>query len=728
MPSETQRESGTNLYAGHEPTPGVDGVGEAVPDLNHTGESVSDRQAARQASRDPHRPCESAPETYLFIAGCPRSGTSAVAFLLNEHPQVALGFERFKRTRALLEPFHFTPSQFFSPVLAETDIRGELLYRRLSERWHGGGVTVVGDKVPLYWRVLPELLERFPRGRLVLLVRNPLDVAASFDRRARDPGDWWPAENDRTLAATMWNEALARARESELAGHGEHILLLPYEPLLAGEERWLRALLAFAGLPSSARVTAEHHRLAARWSARRSEPEEPGLVSEPELISYMEARRDRELEEWARARMERQLEDAAVHLALNGRRGESQAQLGAEPSHSEEGSSIEELPLAASELHEREAERAQLLAEMRRAGARLHDEAEVLERRLLEQSRELLRRGAQLRGATPQTGGFPGAGGRVTFILPHQRHTTGGVYAIEQFARHLAPSLEVSAVVRDAAVQPIAGVRVRSTAELDVHTLPAADVLVYPADMDAERLLELPEALGRPVMLLQGYGTPGSPVVRANLARGADTVAIAHWLVEDAVRQGASCVYVPYGLDRHLFRPGPPAAERPPRVSLMTHRLDWKGLADALEAVALVRTARPDVEVVCFGVEPVGDAGRFLPSPTRAEVAALQRSCAVHLVASWEEGFGMTGAEAIACGAALATTDTRGSRDYALDGATALVSPPRDPRALADNVLRLLDDAPLREHLVTAGQHHLRGVMPPWPEAARRMALALLER
>src|ERR1700691_148622 len=99
-------------------------------------------------------------ERYLFVAGCPRSGTSALAFLLNEHAGIALGFERFKRIRGLLEPFHFTPSQFFSPVLAETDIQGELLYRRLYERWQSGSVTVIGDKVPLYWRVLPELPAR----------------------------------------------------------------------------------------------------------------------------------------------------------------------------------------------------------------------------------------------------------------------------------------------------------------------------------------------------------------------------------------------------------------------------------------------------------------------------------------------------------------------------------------------------------------------------------------
>jgi glycosyltransferase involved in cell wall biosynthesis len=157
----------------------------------------------------------------------------------------------------------------------------------------------------------------------------------------------------------------------------------------------------------------------------------------------------------------------------------------------------------------------------------------------------------------------------------------------------------------------------------------------------------------------------------------------------------------------------------------MTHSLDWKGLEDALEAVALVRERRPEVQVTLFGTEPVEGVGTYVASPSHSEVAALLRASAVHVVASWEEGFGLTGAEAMACGAALATTDTKGSRDYAIDGHTALVSAPRDPRALAHNVVRLLEDVELRACLVAAGQRHLRAAMPPWGEAARRMALAL---
>jgi hypothetical protein len=315
---------------------------------------------------------------------------------------------------------------------------------------------------------------------------------------------------------------------------------------------------------------------------------------------------------------------------------------------------------------------------------------------------------------------------RLTFVLPHQRPTTGGVYVVEQHARALACSAHVALAVRDPQLRPLPGVSVRFAEQLDEDCLPPADVLVYPADTrDAAALLRLPAERGRPVMLFQGYGTPGSPVVRANLASAREVVAVAHWLVEEAIRYGARCAYVPHGLDRETFAPGPPSSERAARITVMTHRLDWKGVADAIQAIELVRTARPDVEAVLFGIEPVHGLGTFVERPTRDQVGELLRSSAVHIVASWEEGFGLTGAEAIACGAALATTETKGSRDYALHRTTALVSPPRAPGALAANVLELLEDAELRTRLVTAGQRRLRELLPSWPESSRRLADAL---
>gem|GEM_PF-711519 len=632
---------------------------------------------------------------YLFIAGCPRSGTSALTFLLNEHPQLAIGFERYKRLRASLDPFHFKAEQLFSPLTAETDIRGELLYERLRTRWESGSVKVTGDKVPLYTRVLPQLLDRFPGVRVLVLVRDPLEVARSFRRRAADPHDWWPAENDHTLAVRMCNEALASVQALDARQDAGSVALLPYEALFRGDQRWLEMMVEFVGVPLTARLRAEHERLAQRWQAQPGEALAPAQT----LKDYVESHRDAQLEQWAAARMERQLERAGAPLA---------------PSPDEE-----EPPLSAEEVKQREQERAQLLGEMRRPGQRTQDELEVLERRYVEQAGEMARRGEQLARTAP-------AKLRVTFLAPHQRPTSGGVYVIEQFARHLAEEAEVCIAVRERPSRQIAGVEVRWAQALNETTLPQADVLVYPADMpDAALLDELPSKLGRQVLFFQGYGTPGSPVVEANLAAAHESVAIARWLVELMLARGKQCAYVPQGLDGEVFAAGPPQSQRAARVSLMTHHLDWKGAEDALQALALVRARRPEVEPALFGTERIAQGGAFLASPSRPQVAALLRSSAVHLVASWEEGFGLGGAEALACGAALATTDTKGSRDYAINEHTALVSAPRDPEALAHNIVRLLEDVELRTRLVAAAQRHLRTAMPPWQEAARRMAFAL---
>ena len=96
-------------------------------------------------------------------------------------------------------------------------------------------------------------------------------------------------------------------------------------------------------------------------------------------------------------------------------------------------------------------------------------------------------------------------------------------------------------------------------------------------------------------------------------------------------------------------------------------------------------------------------------APNQTQLAEdLYDRCSVFLQSSVWEGFGFTAVEAMACGCTLATTDNEGSRDYALPGRTALVSPPTDAVALADSVERLLTDDSLRIRLAEAGRAHVR--------------------
>ena len=84
-------------------------------------------------------------------------------------------------------------------------------------------------------------------------------------------------------------------------------------------------------------------------------------------------------------------------------------------------------------------------------------------------------------------------------------------------------------------------------------------------------------------------------------------------------------------------------------------------------------------------------------------VEELYNAARIFLWTSEVEGFGLPPLEAMACGAALVTTDNGGSRDYAIPAETALVASYPDTDGLVAAVLRLLDDDAERIRLATAG-------------------------
>jgi glycosyltransferase involved in cell wall biosynthesis len=318
---------------------------------------------------------------------------------------------------------------------------------------------------------------------------------------------------------------------------------------------------------------------------------------------------------------------------------------------------------------------------------------------------------------------------RLTFIAPHQdTATAGGVFAIEQFAAHLASVMKVSLVVRQGETRPLDGVTVTRSETLSADTLPDADAtILYINAPNSDGFFTLPPSKGERLLFLQGFRILGDEMIRSRLRLGLGVLCCSSWLAEEARSFGSPSWHVPYGLDFDTFFPGPPATERPNVVSMLCHRIDWKGTSDGLAALSLVKEARPETELRLFGVEPPGFTSTFLSHPSRPQVADLLRQSAVFVCPSWEEGFGMPGLEALACGAALATTDTKGSRDYAFHDQTALVSPPRAPALLAENISRLLDDVQLRERLCAGGLEYARAHYKPWPDAARVFGDAVLE-
>ena len=79
----------------------------------------------------------------------------------------------------------------------------------------------------------------------------------------------------------------------------------------------------------------------------------------------------------------------------------------------------------------------------------------------------------------------------------------------------------------------------------------------------------------------------------------------------------------------------------------------------------------------------------------------------------------MCSMEAMACKCALVTTNNGGCRDYAIHGKTALVSPPKRPEELAENLIRLLESEDLLKTIAENGYQYVRQFT--WDKAVNKM-------
>jgi glycosyltransferase involved in cell wall biosynthesis len=88
---------------------------------------------------------------------------------------------------------------------------------------------------------------------------------------------------------------------------------------------------------------------------------------------------------------------------------------------------------------------------------------------------------------------------------------------------------------------------------------------------------------------------------------------------------------------------------------------------------------------------------------TDEAMCAFYNQLAIYLLPSAYEGWGLTAAEAMACGAAVITTRNGGVEDFARDGDNALLVTAGEPDSLAKACALLLEDEPMRRRIARNG-------------------------
>ena len=179
----------------------------------------------------------------LFVCGPNRSGTTALARLLNANPNVIVGIERYrKRLMQLKDGDHrclFSKDRYFTYFPTDTNVDFNTAHREETEvaKRKFDTALYVGDKVPQLYRRLQFVGSAFPNSYVIYIIRDPVNVAASWQRRAEANNDPWPHRNGYQQAVVEWNESIRFAMRAK-QHLGNRLIFLSYDRLF-GQRRWL---------------------------------------------------------------------------------------------------------------------------------------------------------------------------------------------------------------------------------------------------------------------------------------------------------------------------------------------------------------------------------------------------------------------------------------------------------------------------------------------------------
>ncbi len=216
---------------------------------------------------------------YLFIVGCPRSGTTLLQRIVGAHPQIAitpethwiplwfeqgtgltseglvtpelipslLEYDRFpqlKISREELESFirSSEPLSYSSFVTSIFDLYGK-----------AQGKPLVGDKTPGYVRNLRTLHSLWPTARFVHLIRDGRDVclsAINWRKAGKLESRFSTWRADPVFTAALWWEWYVRLGREAGSSLGQDLYYeIRYESLVTHPEDECAALCAFLGVP-----------------------------------------------------------------------------------------------------------------------------------------------------------------------------------------------------------------------------------------------------------------------------------------------------------------------------------------------------------------------------------------------------------------------------------------------------------------------------------------------
>ena len=154
-------------------------------------------------------------------------------------------------------------------------------------------------------------------------------------------------------------------------------------------------------------------------------------------------------------------------------------------------------------------------------------------------------------------------------------------------------------------------------------------------------------------------------------------------------------------------------------VGVVANLIHYKGHRELIEAARIIKQQVPSIAFIFVGRD--GGIKKDLENMLReyqledtifftndrTDIPRLMQGFDIAALASHEEGFSNVILEAMATGLPMVATNVGGNPEAVVDGETGYIVPPRNPEALAETLLRLIENPGLRTQMGENGRQRV---------------------
>lgn len=183
-------------------------------------------------------------------------------------------------------------------------------------------------------------------------------------------------------------------------------------------------------------------------------------------------------------------------------------------------------------------------------------------------------------------------------------------------------------------------------------------------------------------------------------------VVISQYLFNIGMQLGIENIYyLPNAINHDKYQIYNDVNSRKDCVVMMYSPAKRKGARYGIEAIKQIKKQKPNLRAILFGKYKrhacLPEWIEYYENPEQDFlVREIYNRAKVFICSSLYEGWGLPAMEAMACGAAVVTTDCGGVRDFAIPNQTAIVCPIKDDKSIVNGTIQLLDNNSLRIQII----------------------------